>query len=208
MNGPVFSGLFAYWITGIILALDTPLSVNRIVLRALLRKLFKWKLCLGLFVVGKLYRLSARLLQGRTVALSGYFTFQYSQRHQWFCNDSTPLKRSEPFHCIPVHSRLRERQEAHQSLWLRTGRPLAASVRLLGCQQPRIWLFCCALWWQHCLQSPLLFGQSAGYWCAVVFLQCSWELAHQSVPQPQWCARACWAPPAHCLQQSILPRKL
>lgn len=55
---------------------------------------------------------------------------------------------------------------------------------------------------------PSIFGQSAGYWFAVVFLQCSWELTHQSIPQPQWCAPACWAPPAHCLQQSTLLRKL
>lgn len=87
--GQSFGGYSAHWITGIILLLDTPLSVDRIILQALLRKLFKQKISLGLFVVGKLYSLPARLLQGKAVALSGYFTFQNPRRHLWFWNDFT-----------------------------------------------------------------------------------------------------------------------
>lgn len=49
--------------------------------------------------MGKLCSLPTRLLRGRAVALSGYFTFQNPQRHVWFWNDSTPLKRGEPYQC-------------------------------------------------------------------------------------------------------------
>lgn len=206
--GQTFGVYSAYWITEIILALDIPLSVDRIILQALLRKLFKWKifLGLGLFVVGKLYSLPARLLQGRAVALSGYFTFQNPQRRLWFWNDSTPLKRGEPYHCT---------EDLEKGI---------KHISLSGSWQGGNWQH---LWGSLVVSSPgfgfsavpcgdstastafpSIFGQSAGYWFAVGFLQCSWELSHQSIPQPQWCALACWAPPTHCLQQSSVLRKL